>query len=321
MEFVKLAHTDLVVSRLVFGCEPLGGTDWGNFDRDLARRAVSHALDLGVNIFDTADVYGLGESERTLSAALGERRHDVVIVSKFGVNWQRDAQGGRARTFRDSSPQRVVQALENSLRRLRIDCLPLYLVHWPDPDTPVGETMEALLECQRAGKIKYIGVSNFTARWIRQARSVANLAVAEMPYNLIDRRAEGALLPCCESLGLSVLVYGPLAQGLLTGKYGRHARFDHNDRRSRLAHFQGEELARHLKTIDRLSRVARRYGKTPAQTAIRWVLDHPAVSCAIVGIKTPRQLEENLGALDWTLESKEWAFLGESSLEGVSYVS
>lgn len=307
-EVVELANSGLVVSRLAFGCEPLGGTDWGKFDVSLATRAVGQALDLGINFFDTADVYGLGRSERILSAALGKRRHDVVIISKFGVGWQENLGGGRAKTFLDSSPRRVVAALENSLRRLRIDCMPLYLVHWPDPRTPIAETMEALLRCQEAGKVKHIGVSNFPAHLIREANQVANLTAVELSYSLINRKTERELL-CCQELGISVLMYGLLAQGILTGKYGLDARFGTNDRRSRLDHFQGKNLAKNLRVVDRLKEVGQRYGKTPAQVAIRWVLDSPSVACAIVGIKTPRQLGENFGTMNWTLKPEDREFL------------
>ena len=309
MEYVRLGQTDLQISRIGFGCEPLGGTDWGEVDENLAMAGVSRALELGVNFFDTADIYGLGRSEQVLSKALGSRRREVVIATKFGCSWEDNPHGGRARTFFDSSPRRVVEALENSLRRLRLDCIPLYQVHWPDPRTPIAETMETLLQCQEAGKIKYIGVSNFPAHLIREASRVVNLVAVELPYSLIDREAEQDLLPCCQEFGIGVLAYGALAQGLLTGKYGLDARFGNDDRRSRLDRFQGENLAKNLRLVNKLKVVGQRCGKTPTQVAIRWVLDNPAVTCAIVGIKTARQLEENLGAMDWKLESQEWEFL------------
>lgn len=325
IESAKLSHTDLVVSRLAFGCEPLGGVDWGQFDMRLAVQAVEDALDFGVNFFDTADVYGLGRSERILSAALRARRHDAIILSKFGVNWQASQDGGRARTFLDSSPRRVVEALEASLRRLRIDCIPLYLVHWPDPRTPIAATMDALVRCREAGKIEHIGVSNFPAPLIRTAHRLAGLALVELSYSLLGREAEKDVFPCCQELGISVLAYGVLGQGLLTGKYGPGARFGSNDRRSRLECFHGEHLAQNLKLVDRLRAVGRRYGKTPAQVAIRWVLDHPAVTAAIIGIKSSRQLEENLGAMNWLLEANDWEYLAQrkeaANFEGGKYVS
>lgn len=305
MEYVRLANSDLIVSRIAFGCEPLGGTDWGSVDEREGRAAVQRALELGINFFDTADVYGLGQSERVLSEALGRRRHEIVIATKFGVNWQDNPNGGRARTFFDSSPERVVVALENSLRRLRIDCIPLYVIHWPDPKTPIAHTMDALARCREAGKVRYIGVSNFPPNMIKQAHEFVKLSCVELPYNLIDRRAERELLPCCAELGISVLAYGPLAQGLLTGKYGPDARFGPDDRRSRLPHFQGDSLKKKLRAVQVLKELAARYNRTPSQLAVRWVLDNQTVSCAIVGAKSPVQIEDNVGALGWSLSAAD----------------
>lgn len=309
MDYVKLAKTDLYVSRLGFGAEPLGGTDWGQVDEKLAMSAVSRAVDLGINFFDTADVYGLGRSEELLSKALGHRRHDVIIASKFGVNWKEVPNGGRAKTFFDSKPNRVVEALENSLRRLRVDVIPLYFIHWPDPKTPLAKTLSALVKCQEAGKIKHIGVSNFTVDQIRQANEIANIAAVQLQYNLIERGAEQRLLPCCKELGLSVLAYGPLAQGLLTGKYDTNTRFAPDDRRHRLPHFQGEQLKKNLSIVSRQGKVGELYHKSTTQVAIRWILENPAISCAIVGAKSPLQIEHNVGAMGWKLPQSHYQFI------------
>ena len=309
MKYTRLGKTELVISRIGFGCEPLGGTDWGEVDEGLAIAAVSRALELGVNFFDTADIYGLGRSERVLSKALGSRRHEVVIATKFGYNWEEDTHGGRARTFLDSSPSRVVEALEDSLRRLRLDCIPLFQVHWPDPNTPIADTMEALLRCQEAGKIKYVGVSNFPAHLIREANQVLRLASVQLPYNIIDRRAEQELLPCCQELGIGVLTYGSLAQGLLTGKYGPDAHFGEDDRRHSLPHFQEEELRKNLRIVDRVKCVGEHYHKSPAQVAIRWILENPTISCAITGVKSPAQIEDNFGALGWCLTEEDRQYI------------
>ena len=148
MEYRKLGNTDLNVSRIILGCEPLGGTDWGDFNLEDAKNAVRHALELGINTFDVADVYGLGQAEEVLAEALGQRRHDSIIITKFGVNWRTSEFQARAETFRDASPKHVRSALEASLRRLKIEYIPLYLIHWPDPNTPIEDTIEALLQCQ-----------------------------------------------------------------------------------------------------------------------------------------------------------------------------
>lgn len=317
MEYTTLSHTDLVVSRIGFGCEPLGGTDWGKVDEQTAINAVARALELGVTMFDVADIYGLGKAERVLSQALGSRRHEVVIVSKFGINWQSDPAGGRARTFRDCSPARVVEALEQSLRRLQIDTMPLYLIHWPDPNTPIEATMEALLKCQQEGKIRHIGVSNFSLPLLQAANQTHPLAALELQYNLIERTADQEVLPYCREQEMSVLAYGPLAQGLLTGKYGLQTTFDTDDRRHRLPHFQGDNLTRHLQMVERLKVVARMHQKTPAQVALRWVLDQPGLSCVIVGAKSPIQIEMNVAASGWQLTPEDVDFIEN----GVHYVS
>jgi aryl-alcohol dehydrogenase-like predicted oxidoreductase len=318
VEYVKLGNTDLVVSQIGFGSEPLGGTDWGPVNQDMAIAAVSQALELGINFFDTADVYGLGRSEQLLSKALGPRRHDVIIATKFGVNWEGNSEGGRAKTFPDSRPRWVVEALENSLRRLRIDTIPLYYIHWPDPNTPLANTLEALVKCQESGKIKYLGVSNFAPDQIREVNQIVSLAAVQLQYNLINCQIEQALLLSCQNLGISVLAYGPLAQGLLTGKYDIDTIFGQDDRRHRLPHFQREDMVENLKTVDRLKEVGINYGKSPAQVAIRWVLESPAISCVITGAKSPAQIENNVGALGWHLTSQDYEYLRTGNTKTIS---
>lgn len=308
MEFAQLGWTELSVSRLGLGCEPLGGTDWGKFDLDSTTQAVSVAFELGINLFDTADIYGLGKSEERLSQALANARTRAVIVSKCGIRWEANGHE-RASTSRDGSAPYVAQAVENSLRRLRLETIPLYLVHWPDPNVPIGETIDALDRIRKAGKIRYIGVSNFSANQLREAHSVAPIAAAELPYSLRNREAEDLMFPLCQQLGIAVLAYGSLAQGMLTGKYNAATRFGSDDRRQRLAHFQQQMLATNLETVERLRQVSKHCGRSPAQVALRWVLDQPVVACAIVGAKSPKQVQENLGALGWTLKAHERAFL------------
>lgn len=309
LEYVKLGSTDLVVSQIGFGCEPIGGTDWGKVSDFDSVRSVRKALDLGVNFFDTADVYGLGYSEHILCKALGNARKEVVIATKFGVNWQLVRDTKRAKTFYDSSPAHIRKALEASLTRLKLECIPLYQIHWPDPNTSIADTMEELIRCKEAGKLLYIGCSNFSAGQVVQANQIHHLASVQTLYNLIDRRAEEEALPCCGMLEIGSIAYGPLAQGFLTGKYGLDAEFGDNDRRSRLAHFHGENLKRNLRLVERIKEVGQRYTKTPAQVALRWVLDNLQITCAIAGMKTPEQVEENVGALGWRLASEDRSLL------------
>jgi aryl-alcohol dehydrogenase-like predicted oxidoreductase len=296
------------LSRLGLGCEQLGGTDWGKFDIQQAMQTVRHASDCGINVFDTADVYGLGSSEELLSRSLGQNRKRAFIISKCGIRWEA-AKHGRARTFRDASAAYVTQAVESSLRRLRLETISAYLVHWPDPKTPIAETIEALESCRQAGKIRFIGVSNFSANQLQDASTAARLDFAEVRYNLLEREAETRLFPLCRQLGIAVAVYGPLAQGLLSGKYDSDSRFGSDDRRHRLPQFQPQALERNLKTVRRLQMVGRRIGYSPAQVAISWILAHPAVSCVIAGAKSPQQLMENAGALKGKLQTRDRAYL------------
>ena len=310
MEYAQLGRSEVRISRIGFGCEQLGETDWGDVDPRSVVNAVRRALELGITFFDTADVYGLGASERVLASALGDDRHAVVIATRFGVNWKSGPNGGRAKTYFDCSPNRLEDALEGSLRRLRIERIPLYLVHWPDPGTPLEATMNALAKAHRAGKIGEIGVSNFPVNLVRAANEMLRLSAVEVQYNLLDRTVEKDLVNCCQDLGLSLLAYGPLAQGLLTGKYRTNGGFKPTDRRSRLQHFQGPKWEKNLEATDRVCEVAARLKyKSSSQVALRWLLDNPTVTSVITGVKTASQIEENVGALGWTLSREQRTYL------------
>jgi aryl-alcohol dehydrogenase-like predicted oxidoreductase len=310
LEYRRLGNTDLLVSRIAFGCEAIGGTDWGRVNEEESLLAVQTALDKGINFFDTADAYGLGQSERILSKGLGSKKKDVVIGTKFGVNWEPDPNGGRARTLVDSSPRHAIQALESSLRRLELDCIPLYQIHWPDPKTPISDTLEVLITAREAGKIRYIGVSNFSVAQVSQAYQFVKLASVQLGYNLLDHNTGDEIARHCRELNMGVIAYGALAQGLLTGKYGLGANFGNDDRRSRLKQFHKAELHKSLEILNSLREVGSRYHKSPSQVAIRWVLDQPSVTCAAIGIKTPAQVEENVAATDWTLGHEDADYLG-----------
>jgi aryl-alcohol dehydrogenase-like predicted oxidoreductase len=307
-ERVTLGRSGPAVSRLAFGCEPLGGVDWGVVDTAEICAAVGEALDHGIDFFDTADVYGLGRSEERLAQALGARRHDVVIATKGGVAW-RAVRGGRAETWFDGSAKWLRTAVEGSLRRLRLDTIPLYYLHWPDPAMPVEASLDALRALSDAGMIGHIGCSNFDAAQLRAACAVAPVAAVQVHYNMLERSVEDGLIDVAREHGVGVAAYGPLAQGLLTGGYGRGARFGTDDRRSRLPHFAADALERGLRTVERVRRVAADRGATPAQVAIRWVLDRPGISAAIVGIKNRRQLADNVGALSVSLTPAELYYL------------
>lgn len=305
MQFTLLPQTDLRVSRIIFGCEQLGGTDWGEFNPADLRAAVEKAWDIGINTFDVADVYGLGRAEQFLADCLGPRRKEAVIITKVGVDWRASDSDSRAATFRDSSPQHIRQAVDASLGRLRVESIPLYMVHWPDPQTPLENTIEALHDIQRAGKIRYFGISNFPQDWIEKSALVGRPSAIETSYSLLDRTAEQAILPTCRDLNLPVLAYGVLAQGLLGGGYNRSSTFPANDRRHRLETFNQKSWEKAQAILARLELLAKNHGKSLAQTAIRWVLDHCDVSCAIVGAKDSAQVTRNAEAMGWHLTAEE----------------
>lgn len=287
----------LGLSRICFGCEPLGGADWGQIDVSDIARAISRALELGVNFFDTADVYGLGASEERLSEILGSKRHEVVIATKGGMSWTAASSGGRAIISRDSSPRYLKAAVEASLRRLRIDRLPVYFIHWPDPNTEIRATFECLAELRDEGKIGQIGCSNFSAAQVRVACEVTEVSFVQLPVNMLGDDIGPEMANLVKEKGVAVVAYNVLANGLLTGKYNVNSRFALDDRRSRLPLFQGERYRQALRQLADISAMAAAENLTCAQYAISWALGRPGVVSSILGIKNRGQIEENCFAL------------------------
>ena len=299
MEFRKLGTSDLNISRVGFGCWAIGGHGYGAVDDDISKRAVGKALDLGITFFDTANVYGFGRSESVLSEALGERRHEVIIATKFGVNW--DSEG---KTYLDCSPSNITRSLEESLRRLRIDCIPLYQIHWHDGKTEIDQIMETLDGCRQSGKVRYVGCCNFDMDFIEAARSCGELVSLETLYNVKKRENESRMAQCFHHQ-MGVVAYEVLGRGLFSGKFAADSGFGDNDTRVRDPEFQDKELERNIKISRVLAEVGLRHGKSAAQIAIRWVLEKPFVTCALIGAKTAAQVEENAGAVGWSLDRED----------------
>ncbi len=310
MEYIKFG--DYKVSRVAFGCYAMGGYDWGEVSDIDSITAVQCALDKGINFFDTADVYGLGHSEKVLAKALGAKRHDAVIATKFGLSWDKNAS-----ISNNCSATYVVNALENSLKRLKLDCIPLYQIHWPDPSVPFEETMAALLKCKQQGKVRHIGCSNFNCSQIENINQYGDILSLQTQYSLVDREFEDSLSDYCLSKEISVLAYGALVKGLLSGKFNSSSSFAVSDLRHRDTHFQGEEFKHNLKIADVVRVIAEKYKKTMAQVALRWVLDSPSVSCVIAGIKTTAQLNDNVGVFGWSLKAQDYDLLLNSVCHNV----
>jgi aryl-alcohol dehydrogenase-like predicted oxidoreductase len=304
-ELAELGDSGLTVSRLGLGGCPLGGHGWGaDFNERDATAAVRHALDRGITFFDTADVYGLGRSEELLSKALGINRFEVIVATKFGVAWD-DA----GRTWRDISPCRVRTALEASLRRLRLECIPLYYIHWPDGRTPLADVLGELERCRTEGKIGAIGLSNYRGGDLAEAKSTAPISALQIQCSLVDREAAREAAPAASRHRVPLVAWGALAQGLLTGKYDATAAFGRDDRRSRYENFAGDKFAANVRLLETLKGVAARVGKSPAQVALRWALQAAGVGVVLFGAKRPAQVDENCGAADWRLDDADHALL------------
>lgn len=304
MEYKKLGSTDLQISRIGFGCWAIGGHGYGKVDDSESIRAIHNALDLGMNFFDTADVYGFGHSEKILGKALGSKKNEVVIATKFGVNWDKNG-----KTFYDCSPRRVTEALEASLRRLKLDCIPLYQVHWYDNVTPLSETLEVLKSCQEAGKIHHIGFSNFSFTLLLEMSKAYKIESLQCPYNICQRNLEKGISMWSDISNISILVYNVLARGLFSGKFDSHAKFVEGDTRIKDENFLGKQFKKNLLLVEKIKEIGSFHNKTAAQVAIRWVLDNKNVTCALIGATNQRQVEENVRALGWNLSSEDYDYI------------
>lgn len=285
------------LSKICFGCEALGGKDWGKFNFKELESAIERSLELGVNFFDTADVYGLGLSEKRLSKILGSRRFENIIATKGGVQWKNQKKG-RAKTRFNSSESYIQSAVEDSLRRLKLDVIPIYYIHWPDPLTDISKTFECLEKLRDQGKILEIGCSNFSVGQIHLASEVSELSLLQLPLNLLTGGVSDELSKICEKKKLRIIAYNSLASGLLTGKFNSSTEFSSNDRRSRLEIFNGKNLAESLDRIEVYKEQARKKNMSLTQYSIKWASDNDFVDSVIVGIKTKLQADENLSILN-----------------------
>ena len=323
MEYGVLGSSSLQVSAVGFGCWQAGGYYWGHVDERDWIAAVHRALDLGVTFFDTADFYGFGRSEELLAKALDSRRREVVIATKVGLI----SRGGR-RDFgatdlpeleryieKDLSRKHILEAAEASLRRLRTDAIDLYLLHWPDPATPVEETATAMQELLDAGKVRAVGCCNFPVELMQAASARLPLDAHQLPYSTLHRDAEEAIIPACQAAGIGVIAYWALCKGLLSGKYEETAVFGPDDWRYYDPLFQGAAFRRNLQTVSRLQQIAATEGITVGQLAISWVISRPGIASAIVGAKSAGQAAENAAAGDVSLSSEAMASIAAAIAE------
>jgi hypothetical protein len=304
METVRLGRTALQVTPVAYGTWQFGG-DWGGVDEAAALEAIRYARVLGVNFFDTAQAYGFGVSERILGRALADelgslRRDELVIATKGGLRI--DADRG---LLRDSSPAWLRRGVDESLANLGVEHIDLYQVHWPDPETPFEETGAALRELRDAGKIRHVGVSNFSPAQMAELETAMPVETMQPPYHLFRREIEDEVLPYAAEHDIGVLVYGPLAHGLLGGGMDESTTFPDDDWRHSSAVFRGEAFRRNLGAVARLAALAAERGATVSQLAIAWTLANPAVQVAIVGARRREHLAESVAAAGLRLSAED----------------
>jgi aryl-alcohol dehydrogenase-like predicted oxidoreductase len=314
MKTKRLGTSDLFITPIGFGAWAIGGSGWefgwGEQDDDASIDAIHRALELGVNWIDTAAVYGMGHSEEVVAKALrswpGPRPY---VFTKCGLRW--DEQGY---VHRDSSADSIRQECEDSLRRLNVDVIDLYQIHWPTDNLEEGWSTMAQL--QKEGKVRWIGVSNFSVGELRRAQKIAPITSLQPPYSLVRREIEREILPYCRSNGIGVVVYSPMASGLLTGAMTREraASLSQSDWRSRDVEFTEPRLSRNLALVERLREVGERLQRPPGQVAIAWTLGNPAVTGAIVGARNAKQVEGNVDAATLRLTDKEIAEIEEKNI-------
>ncbi|MBO7496358.1 MAG: aldo/keto reductase [Salinivirgaceae bacterium] len=309
MEYITLKNSILKVSRLCMGGCPMGGYGWGNVQENELIHAVQSAIDNGITIFDTADTYGLGQSEITLSKALGTKRNSVVIADKFGVRVE------NGKTFYDNSPEYIKVALDRSLKRLKTDYIDLYQVHYRDA-TPLDIVIETLERIKESGKIRYYGLSNIHETEFEEIKPfVGKIVSVQDEYSLACRKNESDLYKLSKNYSISPLTWGSLGQGVLTGKYDKTIVFGSDDRRSRdiYVNFHGDKLVKNLEIVDVMKKIAIEHNKPIPAVAIRFILDKLGDSVVLVGAKRPAQISENIEGTDWNLTVEELELLDNVS--------
>ncbi len=312
MEYLTLKNSDLKVSRICMGGCPMGGYGWGTVQEKELIDAVHTALDRGITFFDTADTYGLGQSEKTLGKALGKYRNDVIIASKFGVRV------GNGKTIYDNSPEWIREALQASLKRLGTEYIDLYQVHYRDGITPISMVVETLEDLKKEGYIRYYGLSNIHQKDMQELLPYVGKFVSfQDEYSLACRKNEEDMRMISEKLEMTPLTWGSLGQGILTGKYDKNTTFKADDRRSRdiYVNFHGEKLLKNLEIVEEMKKIAKGHGKSVAAVAIRFILDYLPESVVLCGAKRPSQILGNVEGADWKLDVSEIKILEEISCE------
>ena len=315
MEFTNIPNIKQKVSRIGLGTWSIGGWMWGGTDEKESIATIHKALDQGINLIDTAPVYGFGHSEEIVGKAIKQygKRDNIIIATKVGLNWDNQ------QPYRDSSKTRILKEIEDSLKRLQVEYIDLYQIHWPDLQTPLSETAETLKTLLDQGKIHAIGVSNFNTVRMDELRKTAPLHAAQPPFNMFEREMEHTVLAYCLKNKIATLGYGSLCRGLLTGKMKKETQFKGDDLRKTNPKFQGPRYSEYLECVDRLQQwVKKNHQRNVIDLAIRWVLDK-GISIALWGARKPDQLNGLEGIWGWKLSSEDFTAIDKILEETIKH--
>jgi aryl-alcohol dehydrogenase-like predicted oxidoreductase len=303
-----LGNSDLALTPIGFGAWAIGGGNWefawGPQNDNESIAAIHRALDMGVNWIDTAAIYGLGHSEEVVGRAVKSSSHKPYIFTKCSMRWNPDRS-----IYRSLKAASLAEELEGSLRRLGVETIDLYQIHWPNPDEEIEEGWEALARLREQGKIRWIGVSNFSVEQMKRAQKIAPITNLQPPYSMLRAAIEEEVLPFVQANGIGVINYSPMVSGLLTGKMTaeRVAAFPADDWRKRAVEFNEPRLSRNLRLVELLREIGSGHDVTPGVVAVAWTLHHPAITAVIVGGRSPQQVEELAPALTFRLNEEEYA--------------
>jgi len=315
MELRKLGQSDLQVSVIAFGAWAIGGWMWGGSDARDAVKALEAAIDTGMTTIDTASVYGFGLSEELTGKAVKGKRDRVQILTKFGMSWDekegdfffdtKNNSGEDISIYRYASKKKVFKDCDDSLKRLMTDYIDLFQIHWPDPTTPVSETMEALDILIQKGKIRAGGVCNYSVELLKDAEKTLAPVSDQVPYSMVRRDIENDLVPYCLGKNIGILAYSPLQRGLLSGKIKPGHNFNHGDTRPDTPYYKEPNLSKILHFLENIRPIADGHNVTLSQLVLNWTILQPGITCALAGARNPAQVLENAGAAGFTLSAEE----------------
>lgn len=315
MEYTRIPNLNEEISRVALGTWAIGGWMWGGTDEEQSIRTIHAALDKGINIVDTAPVYGFGRSEEIVGKALARdgKRRGVLLATKVALEW--DAENNSV--WRNSSPQRIQKEVEDSLRRLQTDSIDIYQIHWPDPQVPLAETAGAMQDLRRQGKIRAVGVSNFSPEQMQEFSRECPLNSCQPPYNIFERDIEKDILPYCKEHNIGLLTYGALCRGLLTGKMSPETTFEGDDLRKVDPKFQEPRFSQYLRAVEALQGLARKFDREVIHLAVRFILDK-GVNIALWGGRRPEQMDALDQVFGWELSGEDMQEIDRILAEAVT---